>query len=133
MDRWLTLAVALASAGLLWLAWRGIKHWLRNSIRVDMAGITDDRPALLYFYTDDCAPCRWQQSPILVSLREALGESVRFQEYDAVAHADLASRYRVLTVPTTVVVTPAGQVVAVNYGVTQAAKLKRQIAEAQAA
>ena len=64
------------------------------------------------------------------TLRQRMGESVCFQEYDAVAHPDIAGRYRVLTVPTTVVIAPGGEVVAVNYGVTQADKLRRQLADA---
>jgi thiol-disulfide isomerase/thioredoxin len=111
----------------LWLAWQGAKLWLRCSIRVDQETLNDDRPTLLYFSSPDCAPCILQQSPILASLREVLGDCVNFQEYDAVAHPDLARRYRVLTVPTTVVITPDGEVLAVNYGVTQAGKLQRQL------
>jgi thioredoxin 1 len=111
----------------LWLAWQGAKLWLRRSIRVDRETLNDERPTLLYFSSSDCAPCILQQSPILASLREVLGDCVNFQEYDAVAHPDLARRYRVLTVPTTVVITPDGEVSAVNYGVTQADKLHRQL------
>ncbi len=127
MDRLTILLVAIAGMAALWLAWRGIKLWLRHSIRVDQETLNDDKPTLLYFSSPDCAPCHLQQSPILASLQEALGDCVSFQEYDAVAHPDLARRYRVLTVPTTVVITPHGDVVAVNYGVTQAEKLKRQL------
>ena len=79
------------------------------------------------FSSPDRAPCFLQQSPILASLREVLGDCINFQEVDAVAHPDLARRYRVLTVPTTVVITPDGDVLAVNYGVTQAGKLRRQL------
>ncbi|GAB4544833.1 MAG: hypothetical protein Kow0063_38650 [Anaerolineae bacterium] len=130
MDRLMILLAALIGAGVLWLVWRGVKLWLRRSIRVDQETLSDERPTLLYFSSPDCAPCRLQQGPILASLQEALGDRVRFQEYDAVIHADLARRYRVLTVPTTVVIAPDGQVVAVNYGVTQADRLRRQLKEA---
>ncbi len=132
MDRLLVLLVVLAVTGMLWVVWQGIKLWLRRSIHVDRDTPNDGRPALLYFHSDDCVPCRLQQSPIVASLRQRMGESVRFQEYDAVAHADMAGRYRVLTVPTTVVIAPGGKVVAVNYGVTQADKLRRQLADAAA-
>jgi len=132
MDRLLVLLVTLMGMGLLWLAWRGIKLGLRHSIRVDHLLLSEDRPTLLYFYSHDCAPCRLQQTPILNSLRQAVGDGIRFCEYDAVAHPDLARRYRVLTVPTTVVIAPGGEVVAVNYGVAQADKLQRQLAEARA-
>ena len=127
MDRLVILAIAVAGMTALWLAWQGAKLWLRRSIRVDQETPNDDRPTLLYFSSPDCAPCILQQSPNLASLREALGDCVNFQEYDAVAHPDLARRYRVLTVPTTVVITPNGDVAAVNYGVTQADKLHRQL------
>lgn len=42
----------------------------------------------------------------------------------------LVRHYRVLTVPTTVVVAPCGDVVAVNYGVALAEKLQHQLDQA---
>ncbi len=132
MDRLVIILVALAGMGAVWLGWRGIKSWIRRRIRVDQEIQNDDRPTLIYFHSDDCIPCRLQQSPILASLRETLGDCVHFQEYDAVALPDLARRYRVLTVPTTVVIAPGGEVVAVNYGVAQAEALQRQLEEAAA-
>jgi thiol-disulfide isomerase/thioredoxin len=132
MDRLLILVAVLAVLGLVWLVWRGAKYSMRRSIQVDKDSFRGDRPTLLYFYTDDCAPCRLQQGPILASLQEMMGDVVRFQEYDALAHPDVASQYRVLTVPTTVVVAPNGAVVAVNYGVTQSGKLRRQLEDASA-
>jgi thiol-disulfide isomerase/thioredoxin len=130
MDRLIIILVALAGMGVVWLGWRGIKFWLRRSIRVDQEIQIDDRPTLIYFSSPDCVPCRLQQSPILASLRQTFGDCVHFQEYDAVAFPDLARRYRVLTVPTTVVIAPGGGVVAVNYGVAQAEALQRQLEEA---
>ena len=132
MDRPLILLIALAGMGVLGLAWWGMKLGLRHSIQVDPETLEDERPALLYFSSVDCAPCRLQQAPILDGLRQALGNSVRFQEYDAVENPELASRYRVLTVPTTLVIAPGGQVVAVNHGLAQADKLGRQLAQAGA-
>jgi thioredoxin 1 len=132
MDRLLILLIALAGIGALGLAWRGMKLGLRHSIQVDPEILEDERPALLYFSSVDCAPCRLYQAPILDRLRQALGNSVRFQEYDAVENPELASRYRVLTVPTTLVIAPGGEVVAVNYGLAQADKLQRQLLEAGA-
>ncbi len=130
MNRLLILLAALAVTGVLWLVWQGIKLWLRRSIHVDRVSLNDGRPTLLYFHSDDCAPCRLQQSPILASLQQRMGESVHFQACDAVAHPDVARRYRVLTVPTTVIIAPGGEVMAVNYGVTQADRLQRQLADA---
>jgi len=132
MDRLLILLIALAGIGALGLAWRGMKLGLRRSIQVDPETLEHDRPAMLYFSSVDCAPCRLQQAPILDGLRQSLGNSVRFQEYDVVENPQLASRYRVLTVPTTLVIARGGEVVAVNYGLAQADKLRRQLAQAGA-
>jgi len=132
MERLLIVLIALAGMAGIWLIWWGLKLGLRHSIQVDAETLEDRRPALLYFSSMDCAPCRLQQTPILDSLRQALGNSVRFQEYDAVENPEAAGRYRVLTVPTTVVIAPGGEVVAINYGLTQAEKLRRQLAEAGA-
>jgi hypothetical protein len=61
-------------------------------------------------------------------VKVGLRRSIR--EYDALEHAELARQFRVLTVPTTVVIAPDGGVVAVNYGVTQSNKLQHQLAKA---
>lgn len=131
MDRLLILLIAVLALGGLWLSWQGIKIGLRRSIQVAPDMLSDSqRPTLVYFRSDACAPCRWQQSPILDSLRQNMGERVSFREFDAVADPDMARRFRVLTVPTTVIIAPNGEVVAVNHGVTQAGKLERQLANA---
>ena len=132
MDRFLIVLAVLALLAALWLAWLGVKWLLRRSVRGDQARRGDGRPALIYFSSADCAPCRWQQGPILASLRRALGDRVHFEEVDAVAHPERARQYKVLTLPTTVVVAPDGQVVAINYGVTQARRLSDQLARAGA-
>jgi thioredoxin 1 len=132
MDRLFVFFAVLIGLGLLWLAWRGANTWLRRSIQVDEGTLNSDRPALLYFSSPDCAPCRLLQAPILDSLRNTFGNCVHFQEYDAVAQPEFARRYRVLTVPTTVVIGSDGDVVAINYGVAQADKLHRQLLEAGA-
>ena len=132
MDRMLILLIALAGMGGLWLAWRALKSRLRRSIHVDREILEDAYPTLLYFHSDDCAPCRLQQTPILASLQKDLGDCVHFRDYDALAHPELARQYRVLTVPTTVVIAPDGKVVAINYGVARADKLQRQLEEAAA-
>jgi thioredoxin 1 len=128
MDRWIVVLLAAAGLAGAWLAWQGIKGGLRRGVR----GEAGDRPALLYFHSDDCAPCRYQQAPAVAALQRALGERVRFEEIDALARPELARRYRVFTLPTTVVVAADGRVAAVNYGVASADRLRAQLAEALA-
>lgn len=130
MDRLQVVFLALMGMGLLWLAWQGAKLWLRRGIRVEATALSDDRPALLYFSSENCAPCRLQQAPAIAALQQSMAGRARFQEFDVLEHPTLARRYRVLTVPTTVVLAACGDVVAVNHGVTRADKLQRQLDQA---
>jgi thioredoxin-like negative regulator of GroEL len=127
MDRLQIVFLALIGVGALWLVWQGTKLWLRRGIQADGLSLKNDQPTLLYFSSDGCAPCRLQQAPTIVSLRQAMGERAEFQEYDAVEHPELVRQFRILTVPTTVVMSPCGDVVAVNHGVTTAEKLQDQL------
>jgi thioredoxin-like negative regulator of GroEL len=127
MDRLYVVLVVLGGLSLIWIAWQGAKYWLRRRIRVAPEMTHAQSPTLVYFSGADCAPCRFQQQPIVDSLRQLMGSRIQFHEYDATEHPDLAQRYKVLTVPTTVVIAPDGEVVAVNYGVTPADRLRRQL------
>ena len=84
------------------------------------------QPYIIYFTGDNCAMCRTHQEPALAKLG-----SVRIDKVDAVAQRDLADRFHVYTLPTTVVMSPDGHALHVNYGYAPAAKLERQLAEAR--
>lgn len=87
------------------------------------------RATILYFRSDHCAPCA-AQSRYLDQLSAQLGESVAVRKIDADVDTELASRFGVFTVPTTLVVDAAGQVRHANYGLTDAGKLKAQLVDA---
>jgi thiol-disulfide isomerase/thioredoxin len=85
-------------------------------------------PAILYFTSEHCGPCRVQQRPALARLREILGEtSVQIIEVDTDRQLEDAQRWGVMTLPTTYVLDKKGRPHMVNYGVTSTDKLKRQI------
>jgi thioredoxin 1 len=127
MDRLLILLSVLAGLALLWLAWRVAKVWLRRGIEVDGTADGSKLPTLLYFSSESCTPCHLQQAPAIATLQQSMGDRACFREVDAEANPDLVRRYRVLTVPTTIVVAPGGEVVAINYGLAEAAKLQKQL------
>lgn len=133
MERLIILIGILLGLGLAWLAWQAVKSQLRRGIEVEGSLLQAGRPTLLYFSSENCAPCRLQQAPIVSLIRQEWGAGVDIYEYDAVEHADLARRYRILTVPTTVVIAPGGEVVTVNYGLARLDQLRRQLLEAGAA
>lgn len=87
-------------------------------------------PAILYFTTPDCAPCKTIQRPALQQVHEQLGGKLQIIEVDATLQPDMASAWHVLSVPTTFVIDTHGQPRHVNFGATGADKLLRQIAEA---
>ncbi len=70
--------------------------------------------------------CRTHQEPALAKL-----SGVRVDKVDAIAERDLADRFQVYTLPTTVVMSPEGTALHVNYGYAAASKLERQLAEAR--
>ncbi|MBI1877942.1 MAG: thioredoxin family protein [Chloroflexi bacterium] len=125
LERIAITLVILVALGLLGLGWRYYKVKVRQSIQPAevMAGV----PTLLYFWADYCAPCKLQQAPILDNLTTKLGDTIVVKAYDVIQHPDLARHYKVLTLPTTVVLDRAGQVVYINYGVTPQAKLEAQL------
>jgi thioredoxin-like negative regulator of GroEL len=83
-------------------------------------------PYIIYFTGENCAICRTHQEPALAKLG-----SVRIDKVDAVAERELADRFHVYTLPTTVVMSPDGRALHLNYGYAPAPKLERQLAEAR--
>jgi thiol-disulfide isomerase/thioredoxin len=94
-------------------------------------GIRSGIPAILYFTTPTCVPCKTIQRPALACLQEQLGDSLQVIEIDAAAQPDLANYWGVLSVPTTFIIDARGRPRRVNHGVCNAEKLQRQIEEVE--
>ncbi len=84
-------------------------------------------PAIVYFTTPTCVPCKTTQRPILEQLQAAYGQWLQVIEIDASAHPDLAHEWGVMTVPTTFVLDAQGRPRYINQGVVSAAKLLQQL------
>lgn len=110
-------------------------YWLVNQIflartRGKQRGLESMRPgvpAILYFTTQDCVPCKTMQRPALARLQAGLGDSLQVIEVDAAAQPELADYWGVLSVPTTFIIDEYGQARRVNHGVASADKLQAQI------
>ena len=83
-------------------------------------------PYILYFTGEGCTVCRTHQEPALAKLG-----SVRIEKVDAIAERELADRFHVYTLPTTVVMSAEGTALQINYGYAAASKLERQLVEAR--
>lgn len=115
------LALVVAVIGLTAMAAR-LTAWQARRRAVGEVGTPASEPYILYFTTPTCGVCRARQEPALHQLQE-----FRVEKVDALLRRDLADKYRVYTVPTTVVVAPDGSTRHVNYGFAPADKLRRQL------
>ena len=122
---------ALAAAGAVVLVAAGLELWRSRSARAHALGLNAAaaergvEPYILYFTGDGCTVCRTHQEPAL----EKLG-AVRIDKVDAVAERELAERFAIFTVPSTVVIGANGKAANVNYGFAGADKLRKQLAAA---
>jgi thioredoxin 1 len=99
--------------------------------RLGLETIRPGIPAILYFTTPTCVPCKTIQRPALAKLKERLGDSIQVIEVDAAAQPELANYWGVLSVPTTFIIDRRGRPRRVNHGVSGADKLKKQIEEVE--
>jgi len=121
---------ALAAVGAVVLAAAGLELVRSRRARSRSLGLAAGpavEPYILYFTGDNCAVCRTHQEPALAKLA-----GVRIDKVDAIAERELADRFHVYTLPTTVVMSAEGRSLNVNYGYAPAKKLERQLADARA-
>jgi thioredoxin-like negative regulator of GroEL len=124
----LLLTVAIIGAGLT-------LYWLVNKISLvrsmnqadNIPAFRPGKPAIVYFTTPTCAPCKTIQRPAIESIKKVLGEKLQVIEIDASEQTQLAKEWGVISVPTTYVLNADGKPRHVNHGVAPAAKLIQQL------
>jgi thioredoxin-related protein len=132
--------LVLVSLALLLLVWMGKSVVERQRKRAFAAaplvmnetneGVSPSTVRILAFSSEDCVQCHTLQAPAFQRLQQARGSAVSIVDIDAPTSPELTHRYRVLTVPTTVVLDAKGQVHAVNYGFANTQRLLAQVDEA---
>ena len=125
LERVVITLTVVGSLALLWLVWQYYKTRLMAAIQP--ADLSTGKPTLLYFTGEYCTACKFQQTPIVEQISSRLGDSIVVKMYDVSTQPEVASQFKVLTLPTTVVLDGRGQVKAINYGVTQQQKLEMQL------
>jgi hypothetical protein len=84
---------------------------------------------ILAFSSADCRQCHEMQIPVLQRVLDVRGSKVSVAEVDAPNSAELTQRYRILTLPSTVIMDEAGRTHAVNYGFANTQRLLDQVDE----
>jgi hypothetical protein len=84
---------------------------------------------ILAFSSADCRQCHELQIPALQRVLEARGTKVSVAEVDAPNSPELTQRFRVLTLPSTVIMDAAGRAHAINYGFANTQRLLDQVDE----
>jgi thiol-disulfide isomerase/thioredoxin len=95
--------IAGAGIGVYWVTNQVILARARGK-RLGLETIRSGIPAILYFTTPTCAPCKTLQRPALTRLKDRLGDGLQVIEVDASARPDLADYWGVLSVPTTFII-----------------------------
>jgi len=111
----------------------GTRWQTRRAARTDagdelLSTLRPGIPAVIYFWSEMCAPCKTVQKPALAELARDLGpDGVQIVAVNAMDRPDLANGWGVLGLPTTFIVDSTGQPRHVNHGVTRASQLKHQL------
>ena len=127
------IAAVLIAAGLgayaLGTRWQVRRAGRRGEQGDPLLGALRPRvPAIIYFWSETCAPCKLVQRPALERLQADLGpDGVQVIAVDALERPELADGWGVLSVPTTFVLDASGRPRHVNHGVARAEQLKQQI------
>lgn len=134
------LAVLVALGALIALAVVLVRSWNRRRVQQLLAiqntapfwdslgEAPDGRPTLVTFSTPSCAACHQAQAPAVQVVEQRLGASeLRVIKIDAAQRPEVARAFGVQTVPSTVVLAPAGRVVAVNHGFAPSTRLVKQL------
>jgi thiol-disulfide isomerase/thioredoxin len=128
-ERLLVLALVAAGVGVVWLGlrWRSVRYRRLDAGDV-LAQLAVRRPPLiLAFTTPECVPCRTMQRPALEELQRRYPGRFELREVDATAAPELAERFGLMMVPSTVVIDAHGRVRAINHGLARWPKLAGQL------
>jgi len=121
------LAFAIILGGLgIYLLYNWTLKLRTRDLLADLGPIRSGAFVLVYFTTPTCVPCKTVQRPAIQTVSQRLGDNMQVVEVDATEQPELANRWGVMSVPTTFLFDPRGQLRHVNHGVARAEKLLMQ-------
>jgi thioredoxin-like negative regulator of GroEL len=120
---------AIGGVALLLRIQKGGQRELVGSV-VEATGQRSRLPSILYFTGEACTICHTAQRPALRALAAGIDPAITIREIDIAVEPDLARRYRVMSLPTTIVLDGSGQVTDINVGFANGEMLHRQLVDA---
>lgn len=123
----IALAIAGVGIGVYELTNRTLLMRASRKNYLGLESFQPGSPAILYFTTPSCVPCKTVQRPAIQSVQKKVENGLQVIEVDASAQPELANHWGVLSVPTTFIINKSGEPRHVNHGVTRAEKLLKQI------
>ena len=128
----IVLVVVVVTAAVLlirrWNARRVMELVAKAPLWHALGEAPDGRRTLVAFSTPSCAACHTAQAPAIKAVEQQLGAAeIRVIKVDASKQPEVARAFGVLTVPSTVVLEPAGRVVAINQGFAPSRRLIEQL------
>ena len=124
----LVLAIGIALVIIYNIA-RRLSLWRKSRHALELDQYHVGKPAILYFTTPGCAPCKTIQRPALEQIADLLGEKIQIIEIDALVETQLADKWGVLSVPTTFIIDHLGRPRGMNHGIAKVEKLIHQLFE----
>lgn len=124
--------IALLAIGAVALSLRAQRGGQRELVGhvVDAARDGGRLPSILYFTGVTCTICHTAQKPALRALAAGIDTDIEIREVDIAVEPDLARRYRVMSLPTTIILDPDGQVTDINVGFASSETLRVQLVHA---
>jgi len=124
----LIIAVALSGLGVLgFILFNRFTLKRAESKVARFASYRPGLPALVYFTTPTCAPCKTVQRPAIERIKSTMGAWFQVIEVDVSTAPDMAQEWGVMSVPTTFIIDASGKPRYVNHGVTNAETLIQQL------
>jgi thioredoxin-like negative regulator of GroEL len=135
VERALVLAVSAAAVAAIilaarWWSRRGVAR-LRGApaeeLWTALDASPDGRPSLVVFSTPSCTVCRTAQYPAVETIEATFGSALRVLRVDLSRQPAAAAAFRVLTAPSTALLTGDGRVGSFNHGFAPAEQLSAQL------
>jgi thioredoxin-like negative regulator of GroEL len=130
------LAILFIGAIVGYAVYRLYRAWQLQQATQQISKQTDDpvlrdlqkgTPAIVYFTTPFCVPCKTIQQPALEQLRLELGAKLQIVQIDATQAPHIADSWGVMSAPTTFILDEAHRAHTVNHGAVDAQQLKQQL------